>query len=302
MPTTTVLMPVYNGADYVEESIDSILKQSYRDFELLIVNDASTDDTLERIDRIKDARIRVISHSENQGSGEAGNTGWKNSDSRYVALMDHDDIADPRRLEKQVLIMNAQPRLTVCGGQMHCFGDTETNVVAPLTDGQIKANLLAGAANIYNPTAMIRRQPVDKLEVRWRAEWKAIHDWAFWSELMILGARFRNHPDNLLNYRSHVAQQSKDLTAHRPLLAKNRLRIMAIFFPQLDMEEMIALEPLLQWVGPPQLTRSEVTAGLAALSKTLNRPASRLGEDRATLDSFLSTCQTRWENAMAPRP
>src|ERR1700761_7286076 len=96
-PQITVLMPAYNAGKYIAEAIASVLGQTFGDFELLIVNDGSTDDTLDIINSFDDKRIRVISQP-NQGVAAALNTGLKHAKAEYIARFDADDICLPQRL------------------------------------------------------------------------------------------------------------------------------------------------------------------------------------------------------------
>ncbi len=105
----TVLLPVYNAAAYVKEAVESILAQTYRDFELLIVEDASTDDSLKIIQAITDDRIRIVRNPENLGITPSLNKGIRLARYALIARMDADDISHPWRLEKQVAYLQKHP-------------------------------------------------------------------------------------------------------------------------------------------------------------------------------------------------
>lgn len=300
MPTVSVLLPVLNGEHYIKETIDSVLSQTFKDFELIVINDGSTDATANLVENYNDKRVRLISLPENQGTANATNIGWGQSDSKYVALIDSDDIAVPQRLEWQVKMMNSQPRLTATGGQMQSFGERVAMLRVPLTDGQIKTNLLAATQNLFNPTAMLRRNLVDKTGVKWDATMQGVFDWAFWCDLMFHNAQFANHPQVLLHYRAHSGQQSKNQASMRALHARVRTAVIARFFPSLSAEQIRDVEPLLQWVSPPQMTREAVVRGLNLLNNMLNQPQSPFKEDRDALNRFLINCIGRWQNALKP--
>jgi glycosyltransferase involved in cell wall biosynthesis len=114
-PTITVLMPAYNAEKYIGEAILSVLMQTYTDFELVIVNDGSTDGTLNVINLFNDARIVVI-NQVNQGVAAALNTGLKYSKGQYIARFDADDICYPYRLEKQINFLKQNPEYILVGG------------------------------------------------------------------------------------------------------------------------------------------------------------------------------------------
>jgi glycosyltransferase involved in cell wall biosynthesis len=113
-PAITVLMPAYNAGAFIADAIASVLQQSFPDFELLIVNDGSTDDTLNIIHSFSDERIIVINQS-NQGVAEALNTGLKHARADYIARFDADDICDPKRLEIQYDFMQTNPGYQILG-------------------------------------------------------------------------------------------------------------------------------------------------------------------------------------------
>lgn len=116
-PQITVLMPAYNAGKYIAEAIASVLGQTFGDFELLIVNDGSTDDTLNIIQSFDDKRIRIISQS-NQGVAMALNTGLKYAKAGYVARFDADDICMPQRLQKQFDFLEANPEHILVGSDV----------------------------------------------------------------------------------------------------------------------------------------------------------------------------------------
>ncbi|RWU07563.1 glycosyltransferase family 2 protein [Pedobacter chitinilyticus] len=116
-PIVTVFMAVYNGEKYIKEAIESVLTQSYRDFELLIINDGSTDKTLDVIAQFKDPRIRLLHNDGNRGLTYTRNHGVKEARGEYFAILDSDDIAMPNRLKIQVDYMNANADVAICGGQ-----------------------------------------------------------------------------------------------------------------------------------------------------------------------------------------
>lgn len=114
-PLVTVLMSVFNGEKYLREAIDSILTQTFSDFEFLIINDASTDRSREIILSYLDPRIRLIDNEENIGLTRSLNKGIDLAKGKYIARMDADDVSMPERLEKQVRFMEENPDIAVLG-------------------------------------------------------------------------------------------------------------------------------------------------------------------------------------------
>ncbi|MDP6770971.1 MAG: glycosyltransferase family A protein, partial [Anaerolineales bacterium] len=118
MTTVTVLMPVYNGTRYLREAIDSILKQTFEDFEFLIIDDASTDESASVILSYSDERIRFVQNKSNVGQVRCQNIGLDLARGQYIARLDQDDSSLATRLRRQVDLMESDPRLAVVGTWM----------------------------------------------------------------------------------------------------------------------------------------------------------------------------------------
>lgn len=121
MYKASVLMPAYNDARYIRDAIDSILGQTFTDFELIIVNDGSTDETPQILASYTDPRIRILYHPTNMGRAHARNTALNAAQGEYVLWMDADDISLPQRLEKQIKFMDANPDICVVGEMCNVF-------------------------------------------------------------------------------------------------------------------------------------------------------------------------------------
>ncbi|MGF6849410.1 glycosyltransferase involved in cell wall biosynthesis [Chitinophaga sp. W3I9] len=110
-------MAAYNGEAYIEKSIQSVLDQSFTDFELLIVNDGSTDRTFDIVGKFTDPRIRLVHNDGNKGLTFTRNRGIEEARGQYIAILDCDDIAMPDRLEAQTSFLDSNPEIALCGGQ-----------------------------------------------------------------------------------------------------------------------------------------------------------------------------------------
>ena len=118
----SVVLPAYNVQDTIGESIDSILSQTFTDFELIIINDGSQDNTEEVIHAYSDKRIRYYRNEKNEGLIYTLNRGLDLAQGKYIARMDADDVSLPTRFEKQVKVMEESPNIVVCGTQIILFG------------------------------------------------------------------------------------------------------------------------------------------------------------------------------------
>ena len=162
----SVVMPAYNCEGTLEESVYSILDQTYEDFELIIVNDASTDETLSVAMAIanKDSRIRVVSQEVNRGVGAARERGIHESSGKYICWQDADDIAMPDRIEKQLAFLEEHPGVGVVGGFIQFFDETGDGVIRTYaeSDRELRAKIFR-----YNPVAqpasMFRRECFEKV-------------------------------------------------------------------------------------------------------------------------------------------
>lgn len=115
MPRVTVVMAVYNGAQFLEEAIASVLSQTWRDFELIVVDDASTDGSAAILDKVEDSRVRIIRHSVNAGASLSRNDALVVARGEYIAIMDADDICAPERLARQVEFLDVHPPAGLVG-------------------------------------------------------------------------------------------------------------------------------------------------------------------------------------------
>lgn len=210
-PLVSVLLPVYNAQDTVVEAIQSILAQTYTHFELVVINDGSTDATRERILSVRDDRIRYYENEGNQGLVYTLNRGIDLCRGKYIARMDADDISLPTRFEKQVKVMEGNANIIVCGSWISYFGDPE-RVKACRDSGfssfsspeAIRNSLILGPG-VAHPAVMIRKSILDTHHLRYDADYPCAEDYKFWMDLAPYGD-FYNIPERLLMYRLSATQ------------------------------------------------------------------------------------------------
>ena len=205
----SVVLPAYNVQDTIGESIDSILSQTFTDFELIIINDGSQDNTEEVIHAYSDKRIRYYRNEKNEGLIYTLNRGLDLAQGKYIARMDADDVSLPTRFEKQVKVMEESPNIVVCGTQIIPFGvDTAKrfSLFLPEESEDLK-NLLFIQTCFAHPTVMVRRQVLIDNEVRYDADYPHAEDYKMWIDLSLLG-EFYNIQEPLLKYRLSDGQVS----------------------------------------------------------------------------------------------
>lgn len=215
-PLVTVLMPVYNVEDYIIESLSSIINQTYRNLEILVINDASIDRTLEKVQSFNDERIRIINNEQNKGIPYTRNVGLKEAHGKYIALMDSDDISYPERIEKQVQFMESNLDIDVVGTFYQVFGGTlnggifkrkvKSKYITPL---DLKIKFLFNCA-IHNPTSMLRKDTINKYELRYNTDYFVVQDYDLFVQISKFG-KLAILPEVLYKYRvghSNITKKS----------------------------------------------------------------------------------------------
>lgn len=161
MPRVTVLMPVFNASRYLREAINSILNQTLTDFEFLIIDDGSTDDSTTIINTYNDARIRLLVNDQNSGISATLNRGIKEATCNLIARMDADDISYPDRLQKQVEYMEANPDCGLLSSWARVVNDDLTPVRLEKYHHEFYYYNLNFECWIYHPTVIFRRHAVE---------------------------------------------------------------------------------------------------------------------------------------------
>jgi glycosyltransferase involved in cell wall biosynthesis len=166
-PLVSVIMPVYNAGEFLVRAIESIRKQTITDFELLIIDDGSTDDSWDIIKRYakRDVRIRKFRNRKNIGIVKSMNLLIPKTKGRFVARMDADDISLPNRFEKQIAYLETHPQLVACGGQEHIINERGRTIAEKYfpTDEKTCYNMIANIMVIQPPVLMARGDVFRKL-------------------------------------------------------------------------------------------------------------------------------------------
>lgn len=207
-PHVTVIMPVYNGAKYLRESIESILSQTYPHFELLIINDGSTDASVSIATSYNDPRIRLVHNERNLGLVATRNRGIRESTTEFVAFLDSDDIARPNRLAKQIEYFTQYPETILLGGGAELIDErgVKTGVAwhENSTPDEIRCELLF--KNCFTQSTVMMRRSALPPEL-YREGYAPAEDYDLWVRLASLGAT-ANLPNTLVSYRVHGTNTS----------------------------------------------------------------------------------------------
>ena len=206
----SVILPAYNAEKTLSEAIQSIINQSYNNWELIIINDGSTDGTNIVSLSFDDKRIKYYENEGNKGLIYTLNRGVELATGKYIARMDADDICYPERIERQVDFMESHPDVIVCGTQIDYFGTKSTNykkLKFPLNDKSLK-EMLATSTCFAHPTVMIRKSMLENSGVYYDVNFKNAEDYSFWIDLIPYG-KFANLSETLLHYRISDTQISQ---------------------------------------------------------------------------------------------
>lgn len=217
-PLVSVLMPAYNARRYVGEAIESVLAQTWRDFEFVIIDDGSTDDTPEILKRYAagDGRIRVLPRS-NAGVGAALNAGLAEARGEFVARMDSDDVCVPERFARQVEFLRQEPECVLVGSRVLLIDPDGAPLFEmediPTQHEAIDEMLLQGRWSIVHPAVMMRRDVVRRLG-GYDNDLVPVEDHDLFLRLAEAG-RLANLPDVLLRYRKHPMNSVRVLADRR---------------------------------------------------------------------------------------
>ncbi len=205
----SVLFPVFNTKEeYLKEAIESILSQSFSDFEFLILNDASTNNAEEVIKSYTDPRIKYFKNEKNLGISRSRNNLIDLSKGEYLAVMDHDDVSLANRFQKQVDYLDNNPDVGVVSsyvGYIHRKGRIDKN---PIKHEDICMALFARCGSLIHPASMIRKSILIDNNLKYENEFTPAEDYALWCRLMT-HTRFHNIPEILFLYRKHSSNTSK---------------------------------------------------------------------------------------------
>lgn len=207
-PKISVIMTVYNAEKYLSETIDSILNQSFKDFELIAVNDKSADKSLNVIKEYmkKDKRIILINNRKNFGPTTSLNIGLKIARGKYIAISDHDDVSLSNRLLEEYNFLEKNKDIFLVGSGAININEKgiKLSTFHPITNTEKIKNILPKNPCIYHPTIMFRNEK----GIKYRDKIYYAHDRDFYLNLLSKGKKITNIPNILVEYRIHSKQLS----------------------------------------------------------------------------------------------
>ena len=263
IPAISVIMPVYNGEAYVGKAIESILSQTFTDFEFLIIDNASADRTSEVIAAFKDPRIRIIKNPVNLGLIGSLNVGLQVARGKYVARMDHDDIAYPERFQKEYDFLDAHPEITIVGTWSTLInpeGKEMKDHRNALRSNVIKYELLWGNS-LTHPSLLMRRKEIVELG-GYDPLWVHTEDFNLYSRA-IKKYKLANIPEPLLYYRVHGSSLTGSADSQAIIHENTKKMIrenISYYIPITDEEHRLVTQVLIARLPNPKQQLKDVLA------------------------------------------
>ena len=205
-PKVSVLMSAYDCTDYLGEAIESILNQTFNDYEFIIINNASPDNCIDIIRHYAklDTRIRVINNTKNISFGAVQQQLFEEAKGEYLAFAHGDDIYKPERLAKQVEYLDNHPNIGLLSANYYAFGKMEYDAIISYSDHDIKSYLLSGTV-MHISSTVLRRSLVETDGLRMMSHLKATADFQFFVDAAGI-TELAIHPDILSGWRTHDKQ------------------------------------------------------------------------------------------------
>lgn len=296
-PKVTVLMPVYNAERYLREAVDSILCQTFTDFEFLAIDDGSADSSAAILNSYTDPRLRVVQNPRNLGLTATLNAGLAQGKGEYIARMDADDISLPERFARQVAFLDANPQIGIVGVWAEAFGDARFKIPHPADAETIRAKLLFDSALVH-PAVLMRRTFLDAHSLRYEPLGH-FEDYELWQRAARLFP-LANIPETLFRYRvsGGSAFFGADADAQREVYA----RIDRTTLPFLGIEPTAADLAMHAYLRRPDGNRrAEAEAWLLRLAEANRRTAYYDDDAFAAMlhERWLVTCYQTTGNPLA---
>jgi glycosyltransferase involved in cell wall biosynthesis len=210
----SVVMPAYNAGEFISGAVTSILNQTYKNLELIVVNDGSIDDTQTVLDEFRDRRLRVVTQASNSGLAAARNVGVAEARGDYIAWLDSDDESLPDRIQRQVHALDNHPTVGLCGTWVRTFGQVESTVWRlPRTSEYLRAHMLFDDP-LATSSVMLRRNAIPPEIPNFDNSFAPAEDYDLWERLAQRWSII-NIPRVLTKYRIHGNQTSTKYATHQ---------------------------------------------------------------------------------------
>lgn len=261
MSKVTVLIPVYNGEQFLKQTIECVLSQTYQDFELLCIDDASTDNSADIIQSFQSPKINYIKNDKNLGIASTRNRGLELIETEYIAFLDQDDLTPFNRLEKEIMFLDHYLDIDAVGGNQKDI-DQFGNVLRETWNvchnpGYLKAFIML-SNTISNGSTMIRKDFIDKHHLRFQDNYYGVEDYRFWVDCSLVG-KLANLDEVLLYWRTgHEQETSKVKESNRDARSEKIKEIQTIALEGNGLHlNPTVLDTLFQVFGEDSIIESE---------------------------------------------
>lgn len=222
-PNVCVLIPVHNGGLYLRKAIQSIVAGDFADFEILVVDDGSTDESAKIALEFPDSRVRVHCSALNRGIASALNTGLALTEAKYIARLDSDDLAAPSRLRRQLEFLLENPSVGLVSSWVGIFGSKTGIRVAPRNHRDITAEMIWRNPLVHS-SVMFDLDILKANKLSYRKDFEPCEDFDLWQRLSIV-TEFAVIPELLTYHRVHAGQVTKESgSATREFVCRNTIR------------------------------------------------------------------------------
>lgn len=275
----SVVLPVYNVAPHIRDTIKSLLNQTFQDFELLVIDDCSTDNTVERVRAMADPRVRLLQNPENLGRAGTDNAALQHVRGKFIAKMDGDDLCHPERLARQVAVLEQRPDINVVGSWMQNFGASSYLNRYP-TEPEAAQVFTLFTLPTGNPSVMLRTSLFREQGMFYDAALRQTEDYDFFARY-IRELRIVTLPEPLIEYRVPPDVRKKDILSERAnvsdVVREQLLKSWGLTFTARELQVHNTIAMLERSAG--DLTLAEIEAWLQKLlrhndSQPLFEPAA----------------------------
>lgn len=266
MPKVSVIIPCYNQGQYLDQAVNSVLCQSFTDFEIIVINDGSTDEyTIHHLATYQKEKTKIY-HIENQGVSAARNFGISHATGEYILPLDADDKIDSTYMEKAVAVLDSRPEIGIVYCNAHFFG--AKNCRWKLSDFDMRKMLIS---NIIFCSAFFRKADWEKVNgynVNMKQGWE---DWDFWLSLLALGIQVHQLPEYLFHYRIKKQSRSTQIIRRYDEYARLHTQVFQnhkeFFCRNID----VLFDEYYKLIDQKNTTLHKIAAGLADPLKAINR-------------------------------
>lgn len=293
----SVLMTTFNGVKYLRETIDSILGQTWQDFEFVIIDDCSTDQTVEIIRSYSDPRIVLVENENNIGISESRNKAIRRARGEYIFVTDQDDVSEPERIKLQLSYLRVHPDIDVLGARVYFIKDgarVEDDMRVLTEPYQIEVALFFARHNLTYSSMALKRKFVREHDVCFRAQYHYAEDYELYHR-MALSGRLSVLPDALVGYRLHESNNSK---IKYDEMTRNGVSFMRDAYARVLAREVDEVEGCLIWHGLieklPQTSTSDLRKLGALTAKVMSAFESRNIDDKLRCDWIRQFCSMIW--------